>query len=545
MPGDLPAKLAPGYALLIGLSNFAGEWKPLGGGELPVPKRLRDLARVLLEKQNFEGVWIVSDTDLPEVDAELREDFKDKIRILKPSHPSETGTAESKVLPDIELCPNSEAARLSARSVGRQIREFLIRRGNQPRSRILLYYAGHGEADGAEGFLVGGCEDTKSPTSKKFRLESTQTRDLASWVRLAKAEQVLTIVDSCFAGSVFVEPSGIRTDIPTASALRYPVRQFIVAGGHEVTPANSVFTRMLIETLDGRRPDANANADAYLSATEIGAYLRAQVPAELQQVYNDPTPATPRFGELPDPSLNQGLFAFESEPGGTKRTNLEFGDRIGLVREVPFRDCATCPWMLLIPPPPPNAPSYRDSCPSSTYAISQQEITVGEWRQCEPCRRLPLPAANDEAENLPVTGVTAEAADVYVGWLRDRAGHDYQLPTDEEWRCAAGNRAEGAKSSPMANCRGCGGRSNGTLLPAGSFPANEFGLYDMIGNAWEWIRDSDDRTMPLRCTNEARLAVRGGSFSNGPEEAVVGDRGRRIPCDTRSAAVGFRVVRVP
>jgi hypothetical protein len=560
-PGGPATALPPAFALLVGLSEFGGALPSLGEGAmvhderaLSVPRRLRKLARVLVEKQGFERVWIVSDVDLTEEDESLRRELADKIQILTPDHRSGTESAgpDAMVIPPIEVCDVNGKAALRGQSVARQIREFLIRKGNLPRSRIVLYYAGHGEVDGGEGFLAGGCLDEQGLGREGFRLESIQTRELASWVRLAKAEQVLTIVDSCFAGSVFVEPSGIRTDIPVAAALRYPVRQFIVAGGLELTRADGTFTSMLIDVLEGKRPEANANADEYLSGTEIGAYLRAHVPAELERK-GDFTPATPRYGELPDPSLNRGVFAFSPlVSGGAKRTALEFGDRIGLVRDIPFRDCATCPWMLLIPPPPLNAPSGRRSCPSSSYAIGQQEITVAEWKQCEPCLEAWKRAAGEGAKNLPATGaenlpvvaVTAEEADLYAQWLSDRTGHVYGLPTDEQWRCAAGSLADATRISMTVNCRGCAGRSVAALLPAGSVPANEFGLYDMLGNAWEWTRSEGDRSQRIRCASEPRQSVRGGSFSNGPDEAVVGDRGRPIPCDTRSSAVGFRVVRV-
>jgi len=72
----------------------------------------------------------------------------------------------------------------------------------------------------------------------------------------------------------------------------------------------------------------------------------------------------------------------------------------------------------------------------------------------------------------------------------------YRLLTEAEWEYAA--RAESTTAYPWgaeigegnANCNGCGSKwDNLQTSPVGSFPANQFGLYDMAGNVWQWVQD--------------------------------------------------------
>jgi formylglycine-generating enzyme len=102
--------------------------------------------------------------------------------------------------------------------------------------------------------------------------------------------------------------------------------------------------------------------------------------------------------------------------------------------------------------------------------------------------------------NHPVTHVAAEDAEAYAAWLGK------QLPSEAEWEFAARGGLDGAVFAwgdefalggtlmtntwhgefPWQNLKPTGWPST---TPAGSFPANGYGLFDMTGNVWEWTSD--------------------------------------------------------
>jgi formylglycine-generating enzyme required for sulfatase activity len=86
-------------------------------------------------------------------------------------------------------------------------------------------------------------------------------------------------------------------------------------------------------------------------------------------------------------------------------------------------------------------------------------------------------------------------------------------------------------------------------MPVGFYPANPLGLFDMHGNVWEWCGDWYDAEFyksgspmdPAGPPEGTSRVARGGSWQTLPTECRSAFRGH-FPPDTRSPAVGFRVV---
>ena len=196
----------------------------------------------------------------------------------------------------------------------------------------------------------------------------------------------------------------------------------------------------------------------------------------------------------------------------------------------------------------------REVTISQPFAIGKYEITFEDYQ------RFLGPAAPPGDEgwgrgSRPVINVSWAEAVAYVSWLSAETGQRYRLPSEAEWEYAARAGTTTAFSwgddggENFANCASCGSPPWGgnQSAPVGSFPANPWGLFDMHGNVWEWVRD---------CANEdyngapsdgsaweagdcAKRVVRGGAFDFGAKISRSSYR-FSLPPDI-SYAFGFRV----
>ena len=169
--------------------------------------------------------------------------------------------------------------------------------------------------------------------------------------------------------------------------------------------------------------------------------------------------------------------------------------------------------------------------------------------------------------------VTWNDATAMAKWLSEREGVTYRLPTEAEWEYAArgGTRTRfPAGDDPDVLLRtantfdreaalrwprwreqaGTGSDGHAFTAPVGSFAPNAFGLYDMVGNVWEWVADTyhenykgapNDGSIWGRLGDGKTKVLRGGSWYADPDVCRSAYRGRLDP-DDRYDNIGARVV---
>jgi formylglycine-generating enzyme required for sulfatase activity len=155
----------------------------------------------------------------------------------------------------------------------------------------------------------------------------------------------------------------------------------------------------------------------------------------------------------------------------------------------------------------------------------------------------------------------------------DSTANGYRMPSEAQWEYAAGNGSRHTKYSwgdewPSGKKGGnvadetakkknpdwtiFEGYEDGYVFtaPAGSYEANDFGLYDMTGNVWEWCNDwygdysEDARVNPAGPLRGSNRVLRGGSWYGEPRDCRVAGRDYWYPGD-RYTTLGFRLVLPP
>jgi|GEM_PF-1315784 len=186
-----------------------------------------------------------------------------------------------------------------------------------------------------------------------------------------------------------------------------------------------------------------------------------------------------------------------------------------------------------------------------------------------------------QTDNHPVVCVTHADASAYANWLSQRTGSRYRLPTEAEWEYAVratpaidrhryaarywGDDSEGKQQCDYANgadqtAKSISGK-DWTLAdcfddyaytaPVGSFRPTLLGLYDLLGNVWEWTADCwhqdytgapTDGSAWLEANQGvcSRRVVRGGSWVNLP---LILRSGFRYRYDRAVNFLGFRLAR--
>ena len=269
-----------------------------------------------------------------------------------------------------------------------------------------------------------------------------------------------------------------------------------------------------------------------------------------------------------------------------------------------FRDCPTCPEMVVMPAGQfamgssetyitigeetyylgsASQPQHSVTI-SNPFAVGKYEVTRGQYAAFvdetghstrDGCYEYTDDGRNydndlnwrssgfSQSDNHPVVCVSWHDAQAYAGWLSKKANKKYRLLSEAEWEymVRAGTTTPYHFGSTILPSQarywhsGCGSISNSLCrgtVQVGSYPANAFGLHDMHGNVYEWVEDcwhssydgapSDGSAWSYQCDYESFFVVRGGAWNNMLHRIHSAYRDYfQVP----DQSIGFRVAHIP
>lgn len=268
----------------------------------------------------------------------------------------------------------------------------------------------------------------------------------------------------------------------------------------------------------------------------------------------------------------------------------------GAGQDTEFQECWHCPVMegipagkLLMGSPKDEVGRFDSEGPQhavsvKAFALSKYDITTQQFVRFlnstgyrpAPCNRMlglawgtPGQGMELQPPNWPAVCLSWRDAEAFIRWLNAEVRKErpalppdaapYRLPSEAEWEYAARAGTKTARwwgesiGRDHANCNGCGSAWDDRLLaPVESFSPNPFGLYGMLGNAWQWTADCWHPNYPnapndgsawarKECT---KYVIRGGSWNSLP--VIVRSASRTFSSgqdDDYSSLTGFRVAR--
>jgi formylglycine-generating enzyme required for sulfatase activity len=162
------------------------------------------------------------------------------------------------------------------------------------------------------------------------------------------------------------------------------------------------------------------------------------------------------------------------------------------------------------------------------FAISRFEVSATDF--AEFCRQSGKCGASHAQSDLPQTGVPVTEAVQYAEWLSAATGSVYRLPTDTEWSYAASAPAGSTERDYNCVVEINGQKIRGLALGSvRSGKPNGWGLFNLVGNAQEWVKTVDG------------WSARGGAYNDPISQCSV--TAARATSGSAADNTGFRVLR--
>jgi formylglycine-generating enzyme required for sulfatase activity len=407
----------------------------------------------------------------------------------------------------------------------------------------LFYYAGHGvQVNGANYLIPTGANIAKEGD---VDMEAVNADWVLQQMEFAGNRMNIIILDACRnnplpAGKRSADKGLARMDAPKGSFLAYSTAPGATAVDGK--GSNSPYSEALAKAIESDR----------VPLEQLFRNVRVNVMNETgeEQVPWDASSLTGEFyfkrpdGSAPTQQTAALAPAPAAQPAAQSGSTSRTPDPAAAPGKI-FKDCPNCPDLVSIPAGKFRMGSDADAdmdraeerpahevAIAKPFALMTKEVTRdqfaafaketgreidtgchaadggdGKWRD----QGTFLDPGIEQQGSHPVVCISETDAADYADWLSQKTGRQYRLPSEAEWEYAAragkktawpwGNDvgkngcksvnamdASGHRQYPINEPMQC---DDGfvTTAPAGSFPANAWGLYDMLGNVWELVSD--------------------------------------------------------
>ncbi len=404
--------------------------------------------------------------------------------------------------------------------------------GVNEKSEVVVYFSGHGTRAEDHDWLVpmDGVPSDVEATCINYD-------EFKGRLSTASPARALLVVDACrnLSGGKDAGSSGFGA----GKALNGPQFAELLSCrpkeeskiGKPEDFAESVFTHFLLRGLEG---DRDAQENGVVTFDSLSQYVQGSVSQYVSSKYGESQNPDGRasLGRMVlvkaanPPAPGPAVAQRPPPPQNPERPHLGGGAR----RQVNTVSLTLAPGVAMEMARIPGGDFLMGF---DVQTVSVQEfffqttpVTVAQYRAfCKEKRNGEMPLEpvyrgvhfnKDWAqEDHPIVNVTFRDAQEFCAWISGKSGRRVRLPTEQEWEKAArgveGKRYPWGNEEPTAeNADRLLWSSIGTektrTNPVAQFPANEFGLFDMAGNVWQWCDSIYDGEHDWR-------VVRGGSWN--------------------------------
>ena len=465
--------------------------------------------------------------------------------------------------------------------IGTVLSEF--RSKLKPGSAALVFYAGHGMQIKGENYFP--VIDADIHTEEDVPNQSISLRQITGILEDSKTRLNLVFLDACrnnpyTRGFRSVEGGLARVTAPSGTLISYATRPGSVAADGD--GRNGLYTSKLLRHMTSQREieltlkdvlsevktSSKGKQEPWIEgAIEgnfcfggcVGGSVPAPVSESIQQVEQPETPTTQQAQpaschDCPEMvTIPEGRFMMGSSTSGPKD-------------EAPVHDVSVKKFAL---------GKYEVTKQQFANFVNETGYDAGNSCHIHSAGKFGQksgynwnnPSFNQGMDH-PVTCVNFRDSQAYVNWLNQKTGGHYRLPTEAEWEyaaragvkeetywgtnemsaCGYANVADQAEKQLYPNARLFNCRDDFVYTASiGHFSSNSFGLFDMLGNVYEWTcsaytengYNGNEQVCPMNSDASVRV-LRGGYWNTKPEYTRFSDRSGYAVSD-RTYYIGFRV----